>query len=326
MKTLINLAHYKTMLDWFNEPNGHLESFLMEHQLDGIEMILYGDEVHLSHHLIQGLHLRYWPYWLDLWHENHDGLMANLQSKEAVQTLYGGQTRQCLIDWYKKEFTLAVQLKTDYVVLHVCHVGLHEVYTGHYAYTDEDVIDATIELVNKVFTVDSTVKLLFENLWWPGLRFDKPHLIQRLMDGIQYKNIGLMLDISHLAIHAGNVNRPEDLMHCVESMLATLGDYKDYIYGIHLSGSIPSNAMKVLHEKQESPLTNLPLQDCFNHVLQTISSMDSHRPLNHPVAKQIVDLLKPNVLVYEILPQSKEELSDWIHSQNISVGKCWNKI
>ncbi|MDO7206222.1 hypothetical protein Q5M85_21135 [Paraclostridium bifermentans] len=38
-------------------------------------------------------------------------------------------------------------------------------------YTDKDVIDASIELVNEIFKdLDTEVTILFENLWWPGLR------------------------------------------------------------------------------------------------------------------------------------------------------------
>lgn len=313
---LINLSNFKSRLDWFSDFSGGLSAFLKEHQLDGIELILFEDEIDVPKELVKGLHLRYWPYWMDLWTGDTQALIHNLGDLEAAKMVYGGHGRESLVDRYRFELKKAVELEAEYMVFHVSHIGMHEVFTGDYAYTDEEIIDATIELVNEAFDVDVDIPLLFENLWWPGLRLDKKELIERLFSGVRYKNKGLLLDVSHLSIAQGDVVDARSSLEAVKKTLDELGALKQLIRGVHLNGSFPGDGLSRLQVHEVSPILDVDVNERFKQIIHEISKLDTHLPFHDEIAQEILGLIDPEFVVFEVLPKDLKELSDWILKQN----------
>lgn len=43
--------------------------------------------------------------------------------------------------------------------------------------------------------IDADMALLVENQWWSGFTFCDPAMTRRLLDGIAYDNVGIMLNI-----------------------------------------------------------------------------------------------------------------------------------
>ncbi len=95
--------------------------------------------------------------------------------------------------------SVIIPLQPEYLVFHVAECTMAESMLRRYHYTDEQVIDAVIELVNSVCNeIEGEPWLLFENLWYPGLTMLRPEMMARLLEGVTYPKCGIMLDLGHL--------------------------------------------------------------------------------------------------------------------------------
>ena len=71
--------------------------------------------------------------------------------------------------------------------------------TYEFKYSDREVLDSVISLINELFDNEKyTFKLLLENLWWPGLKLTSKEEAEYILKNIKYKNTGFMLDTGHM--------------------------------------------------------------------------------------------------------------------------------
>jgi hypothetical protein len=141
------------------------------------------------------------------------------------------------------------------------------------------------------------------------------------MDGIQYKNKGLLLDVSHLAIASGDVVDGTSSLKAVNQALDELKEYKHQIRGIHLNGAFPGEGLKDLQIHKESPLIHLDVNEKFKKIIHEVSKLDTHIPLIDITSKQIIELIDPEFVVFEVLAKDKKELSFWLNKQNEALNR-----
>jgi len=297
----------------------HFEKFIQKHQLDGIELILYKDQ-YLDEikpeHLI-GLHLRYFPTWLEFYNENQSALMNSFDTKEAIQEYYGGLEPNVLVDVFKKEYDNAKKLDVEYMVYHVGHVTNADAFTFKFDYTDSDVLEATIDLVNQAFDHDSDIDLLFENLWWPGMNLLDQEKTKNFLDQIKYKKKGIMLDLSHLMITNPNIQTPKEATDYIIEKINDLGALKKYIKGIHLNMSLSGDYLKEDHKEKYRKIEKMT--DGFQKyqkIVEHIQRIDQHLPYNDASIHKIIDLVNPEYIVYEFSAKNYETIDGYIHEQN----------
>lgn len=325
MKYLINLSNSKSQLDWFGNDYRQMTSFLNNNLLDGIELIFYGSYgfENIPQGSIQGIHLSFWPIWLDFWRDNKTELLRQFGSLENIELYYGGLDRETMINYYRGEFTKAQEVKANYAVFHVSHAQIEHVYTWDFPYSDWDVLEDTAELVNKTFGEEDTgVTLLFENLWWPGLTFTEPGLAEDFFNLIKYPRKGFMLDIGHLMITNRELKDEETACAYILEKIEGLGDLKHYIQGVHLSKSFPGEYLKQDHSLKREKVQKMEgiwerCMEVRNHVLQ----IDQHAPFEGSCIQRVIEEIDPDYVVYELVPENFKELEDGIAIQNKSLGR-----
>jgi hypothetical protein len=74
-----------------------------------------------------------------------------LFQKKIIHELYNGSSPTALVDWYKKEFEIAKSLNVRYMVMHIADMDIHDIYTGDYKYTDEEIVSCAVDLINQAF-------------------------------------------------------------------------------------------------------------------------------------------------------------------------------
>jgi len=187
MLKIINLSTYNYDMDRYNNNYKNVKKFLENHNIDAIELLAplgYSEEL-IPKNKIKGIHLKHFPIWLDFWNGNKKGMLEDFDSEKDLINNYGGDNKKAIINQYKEEIKIAEGLNAEYVVFHVSNVKLKHCYNYNFTYTDKDVIDATIELVNEIFKdLDTDVTILFENLWWPGLRMVNKELAKYFIENI----------------------------------------------------------------------------------------------------------------------------------------------
>lgn len=304
-------------MDRFHCNSSEITNLLGKHNIDGVELLnsLMWDENIIPSGIVRGVHLKYYPTWLDFWNNNESELLRQFGSNEEIKDYFGGTTRKSIIDNYKREIQQADKIGAEYVVFHVAHVQVEHSYTYEFTYTDEEIIDATAELINEVFKgLNTNIKLLFENLWVPGLTFLSKEMLLRLLEKVQYSNSGFMLDTAHLMnTNLDLTNEKEGIQYILDTV-NNLGELRKFIKGIHLNCSLSGKYVK--EQIQQTHKCKLSLDYMKKNVLYHIMKIDMHKPFSDVDAKKLIDLIEPEYVVYEFITRSLEELDEYIAIQN----------
>jgi len=321
---LMNISNSLYDLEKYGGQWDQFEEFLNKHKLDGIELILYKDR-YLDKidpkHLI-GLHLRYFPTWLEFYNNDQKALLEMYDSKEAIKDYYGGLKPNALVDVFKKEYTSAKELGVEYMVYHVGHVTNADAFSFEFDYTDQAVLDATADLVNQAFNQDSDIHLLFENLWWPGMNLLDQEKTKNFLDKINYKKKGIMLDLSHLMITNPNLKTPREATDYILEKIHELGELKEYIKGIHLNMSLSGEYIKEDHLIKYKDISKMANGfEKYQKIVDHIKRIDQHLPYNDSSIHEIITLVNPEYIVFEFSAKSYEEIDEYIHEQNKTLNR-----
>lgn len=317
MLKLMNLSTYNYDVERFDCNKNNIINFLKKHKMNGIELLhpIGLDENIIPCNLVKGVHLKYYPTWLDFWNNNTQELLKQFKSLDVIEKYYGGTNREIMIEHYKKEIKMADKIGAEYAVLHVSHVQEKHVFNYDFTYTDEEIIDAASDLINEVFKgMDTNIKLLFENEWWPGFTMLSYENAYRLLDKVNYSNKGFVLDTSHLMNTNLNLKSEKQGIEYIINTVKNLGELKNLIKGIHLNCSLSGEyVMKKINSTRGKEFTFPPMsEEIFMHVF----NIDSHKPFTDTCVKKLLDFIKPEYLVYELVASYIGELEKYIETQD----------
>lgn len=312
MLELVNLSNYcmdtEQLIDHKKE---NLAKFLKDNQLDGIEMMFcqpWDKSLH-EEKFIQGVHLNFWPSWLDFWRGDLKSVEEQLGSREAIVQCYGGLTRKDWLESYRENIVNARQTNAKYFVFHVSHTRTSEVFDWEFRASSEDVIDATIHLVNELAPeIPEDTMLLFENLWWPGLTLLDKRLVAKLINNVNHNNAGIMLDTGHLMNTNQQLKSQEEAIDYVINIVKNLGEYRKFIKGVHLHYSLSGEY--VLNRIKKAIRTKPTSGEIMEHILK----IDEHLPFTTPKVKRIIEYIQPEFLVHEFMQSTRE---DWQNKLNM---------
>lgn len=306
MLQLVNLSNFSLDNEMLLQNKKEmLEDFLAEHDLDGIEFMLcepWNQALHPSR-FIKGVHLEFWSAWLDFWCEDKLALMKQFNTDVAIARLYGGLKREDWLQRYRENILASVQTGAQYLVFHVSHARGCEIYDWKFSATNREVVESAIEVVNFLAKdIPENVSLLFENLWWPGLTMLDKELVALLMEKVEHKKIGFMLDTGHLMNTNQELKSEDEAVDYILKTVKNLGVYKSCIKGLHLHRSLSGEYVKRMQQK---PRYNNPTPgEIMEHVLK----VDEHLPFTTKRVKEIIEFVRPEILVHEFTQMS---LEDW---------------
>jgi len=291
---LCNFLNTKNQLNRYGGKWKNLVDSL-DARIDGIELLLHGnlDVSTLPKKLVKGLHLSYYPTWLEAYKKDQN-------FKEAM------------LETYRKEIEVAKELEVHYMVFHVAHVTIEDAFRFKYSYTNLEVIESVIDLVNQLLEEDLGITLLFENLWWPGLTLLNKEELDYLMAGINYKNSGVMLDLSHLLITNKKIKTLEESTAYILETVKQLGHASKYIQGLHINyteaGTYLSDDHKALYKAYLK-------EGAMGIVYKHISKLDSHKPYKTHGLKKIIELIQPKYQVIEVIGATREAWEGYVLEQ-----------
>lgn len=304
MLQLVNLSNYCSDVELIHNNADVLQAFLHYHHLDGVEMMFcapWDRKVHKKE-WIHGVHLRFWPSWLDFWRGNQSELLKQFGSEAGIKACYGGLTREEWLETYRENIRMAQAAGAKYMVFHVCHARMSELFDWEFSAASQEVIEGVIDVVNALSEeISADTELLFENLWWPGLTLLDKDLTARLLDGTKHRNVGLMLDTGHLMNTNPELKTEAEGIAYILDTIKNLGPYRRYIKGIHLQRSLSGEYVKSaknINAEQAS------MTDIMNHVMK----IDEHLPFSAPEVRQLVDYVNPKYLIHEFINQT---MDDW---------------
>ena len=285
MYKLLNMADFYSN----KELEKDMQYFSKKYGFDGFELIKFFDEDNSPlKKYIKGYHMRFFPSWMELYLEDFNSLYAELKDKKYFKSLCGGHSKKELIEYYKRELKIAKELEVEYVVFHACNVKVTEAMTYDF-------------------------KLLFENLWWSGLRLTNKEEIEYLLNGVKYKNVGFILDTGHMINNNRGIKNSKEGIEYIKKNIENIGEYKNLIYGMHLNYSLSGEYVnRAIKENKEK---NLSIEEIMNNVYQHVGSIDYHDPFEDKEIIDVINSLPIEYLVFELIGNTREELEDKIQRQ-----------
>lgn len=266
---------------------------------------------------VKGVHIIYFPTWLDIWRENKKNLMEDFESTSP----YGISSPQELIETFRKEFSKAFSLNPHYVVFHVSHVRPRDIFTFSFDYSDFEILKSTQELLNTIFTPEflnsfkNLPHLLFENLPWPGFRLTGSKDELDFIQEINYPKKGVMIDFSHL-ICLEKISDFSQGADFISQHLNKIGEIKKYVRGIHLNCSLSKSYLSEDFFPLLKKWENGNLEERYFTEISHIKSIDTHAVFQSEKISEIIQGINPDFLVYELSYKSFEELLDLVEFQN----------
>ena len=303
VKQLTNFPLYNGCSKEYGGMAGVVADYCGELGLDGLEVIWdhapYTEELPPEEAVV-GHHLLFWSNWVDYWRGDEEALMSEFGDKELIRDYYHGETREDMVNLYKTDLQRAIDLKAEYVVFHVSEVSLRECFTYDFKFTDEEVVDASVELANAILAdTDFKGAFLVENQWWPGLTFTRPEVTRRLLDGIDYESKGIMLDIGHLMSTNTSLRTQKEAADYVTRMFDAHGDLGEYVRGLHLHKSLSGEYVESRGYVVPDDLTG-SYWDQFSRTYDHILQIDRHEPWDDPVVGSLVRYLNPEWVNHEL--------------------------
>ena len=315
MKYITNIiANRDCLQDYCNKEK--LNSFLEECNLDGYEVIC-ADEYpkEIDNGKVIGLHLPFYNAWMDLYKGNYDALDKEYGSRECWQQFYGGSSFESIYKHIESQLDFADKIGVQYVVMHICEIGTTETLVNKFAYTHEQVIDASCEIINRLFkNKNYKFALLMENLWWQGLTFTDPMLTKRLLNGVEYHNKGIMLDIGHLMHTNKNLQNWQQAAEYIHKMLDAHKDMLGFVKGVHLHGTLEGKYAKEFYNNPVEIKTDF--WERFAQAYEYVNRVDAHRPFADNTVKGIIEKINPDFLVYELQDKTMEQRKISVKEQN----------
>ncbi len=313
MKKVFNLTTSEDDLQRFQNA-AELEKLLQG--FDGVELMYFGEDQKkiLSEDQVIGLHMHFFPFWLDFWNHNEEALLKEFDNRETWEQYYGGSDRDAIIRRYREDLKHAHRYGAEYVVFHVSDASIEESFTWNYHHTSEEVVDATAELVNEIFKEeDGSLILLLENLWQPGLQFTDPKITKRLMDQIQYPNKGIMLDTGHLLHTNTALNSQEEGVAYIHKMLDEHGELCKWIRGIHLNQSLTGTYCE--ETKANPPAMEPTYAGRYSQMFFHAFAVDKHEPFTCNGVREMIQRISPEYVNFEFITADLAQHTEYLERQ-----------
>lgn len=327
MLELVNVSNVSWEIEHvLGGDTSQLSAFFQRNGLDGIELTMYEpwDAAVFPPVWIQGVHLRFWPDWMDFWYGDEAALTEDYGSRAAWQEAFAspfGTSRDAWLAFFQQHIAEAARTGARYVVLHVANARTRELYTRRHHYDDAAVIDATIAFANEVLTaLPADSWLLYENLWWPGLTFRDPALAARLIERTAHEKTGFVLDVGHLMNTSTALASERDGVRYVLQTLRALGDdVRRRIRAMHLHRALSgAYVRRTMEEARAHGLRPHGFAEIFDYV----SHVDEHQPFETAVVQTLVEEIAPQVLVHEFIQASMDDWEQKVRTQRRALGAC----
>lgn len=312
MKKLLNISDFPSD----DENLKMMEKYQKKYNFDGFEIIKFDLEKDSSKlkDKIVGYHMRFFPMWMDIYLEKYDMIKEKFPDKMDRFYWCGGDSKEEVIAYYKKDLQRAKELGAEYVVFHACYVDDDGSLTYQFPYTDEEILESVASLMNDLFRdEDFQFTLLLENLWWAGLKLNSKREMELLLEKIEYKNTGFILDTSHmLNTNLTLKNLDEGIDYIIEN-IDKMEELKKHIYGVHLSWSLSGEYVSKMIEKHRK--SQEERERAKKKIYEYVGQIDYHYPFEDNKIMKVLNKLSLKWLVYEFLYYNDEELEEKVVKQ-----------
>lgn len=323
----MNLAICHQSLDRFQDSED-LRRFYEGCGLTGLEVIRAweSDQGKILPGMIQGVHLFFHIFWLDWWKGNYQRLDEEFDSREQWLEYFGGTDHHSYLNSFRADLEYAEAVGAKYVVFHVSEVMLEECYSYRFRYTDEEVIDASLEVIRALLSErEYSFDFLVENLWWSGFTLNDPALTRRLLDGIPTEQKGILLDTGHFMNTDPSLKTPEDAVALLHAMLDAheREGLLPWFKGMHLQMSLSGDYYRAYRQDPAcSPekISQYPFYERFRVVTEHVKKLDQHGPFLGKGVRELIERIPLEYITFEYNTRTRAEYEAFAKAQSRELG------
>ena len=323
MLKLTNMSTHSVDKEKFNDDSQELLSYLRRNELDGFEIAQCNRES-MSWYppgSVIGVHMNYWPICLDFFRGDSDALRKEFGSDDVWQAYYGAKTRGEFISSYREAILAAQEAGARYAVFHIAHCSLADCLTMSFSQRDLEVIDAYTDIINETLEgISCDITLLFENMWYTGLTLLDDSMAIRLLENIRCKKKGFILDIGHMMISDPFLSSYREAAEYIEKVLNERPAVLSNIKGIHINGSLTGENLQAVRRGEGICDIAGNFWERYANAYHHITRIDSHQPFADTAIQDIVGLINPDYLVFELLAKDLPTLEGYLVQQRKFCG------
>lgn len=322
MKHIVNTVSEN---EWLKEYKNRadMDSFIKDCICDGVEVIRGGEDttgIYCSDNVI-GVHLFFYPNWLDFWNMNVSKLEEHFGTREIWENYYQAKNREEFLKPYRADMEYAEAIGAEYAVFHINDVSNEEILTYEWEHTNKEVIIAAAEIINELTKGKNYhFKLLLENLFTPGMMLLNPNETELMLNLVEYENKGILMDTGHLMCAPQNITDEEQGIDFVLKTVKAHGELAKSIKALHLHKSTTGNFVSELKSK-----TIIPEKEFYDRWTQSyniILQIDQHRPFTSPRVQEILELVEPEFVCHEISAKNRSEKVEKVLIQMKALGRA----
>lgn len=321
MKHVVNTVSENEWLKEYKDRED-MQSFIKDCICDGVEVIRGGEDttgIYCSDNVV-GVHLFFYPNWLDFWNMNIPKLEEHFGQREIWENYYQAKNREEFLKPYRADMEYAEAIGAEYAVFHINDVSNEEILTYEWEHTNKEVIIAAAEIINELTRGKNYhFKLLLENLFTPGMMLLDPNETELMLNLVEYENKGIIMDTGHLMCAPQNITDEEQGIDFVLKTVKAHGEIAKSIKALHLHKSTTGSFVSELKSK-----TIIPEKEFYDKWTQSyniILQIDQHRPLTSPRAQEILELVEPEFVCHEISAKNRSEKVEKVLIQMKALGR-----
>ncbi|WP_196593294.1 TIM barrel protein [Pectinatus sottacetonis] len=314
MKNLLNYCSINCYEKELVKRKINLAQYIEHYNLSGIEQFIYCNQLSVKSYasITIGVHLAYWPQWLDFWRGKSADDIFILKNM-------GINNVNVWLEIIRENIYAALKELPEYLVWHIADCSPEEAYTFKFRYSDDDVITAAAEVFNEVADcIPDSVLVLFENLWWPGLRLLDAKTVEKFFALVNKKNVGIMLDTGHLINTNPNIEDEQEAVAYIYKVILQLGDTAKRIKGMHLNCSLSGSYQRSFSRK-------VPADNNYSGLIKHIISIDQHKPFTQDGIRKIFNVINPEYVTHELIYNDFTDLGKKLSKQMKACGRFWHK-
>ena len=281
---------------------------------DGLELLTSFEPVDpVYREYAETVHLPYAVDWLAAW----DGRPYDFDDESTRYIMYGRDQEE-VVDNLETAINCAASVSPAHGVLHAANADIFDLRHKRYLRDPKYVLRAFTDMVNQTVARmpggEPPFKIVFENLWWPGLRLLDESDFNFLQDRLEFDNWGFCIDTGHMMSSIPRIYTEQDGIEALKEVF--MGYSRDLIRrvsAVHFHWSASGKYRESFQEQDMGDDAYKFYCDAYNHV----SQIDHHMPFKDPACKELLDILEPTYVIHELSGSKTGVLEDFLQQRSL---------
>ena len=281
--------------------HGPLSERISAFGLDGLEMFTLVEPIPPEFILpeVTAVHLPYAIDWRCAW----EGRLYEGMPEDLTYFSFG-RDRDEQVDTVHRMIEYASVLNPAYGVIHAGNSDMRQVLHRTQDSDDLMIVGEFCELMNRAVADfpggEPPYRVVFENLWWEGLRLLDVAEWRLLEDKLEFDNWGLILDTGHMMNALPGAYDEESAIDSVVDVISRYPeDMIDRIPAMHLQLSTPASFREKIVDDDRHEGESW--EEYARRAYKRANQVDEHRPFSSQSVHKIIDIIKPDYINHELM-------------------------